>query len=121
MGPRSAHERRALPTVRSAREIDEIFRRGRRSVDELLTVFATDSPASEGGRGRLVFIAGRKTGGAVTRNRCKRVMRAAVQRAGGPWPGKDVLMVARASLALAPVGAVDRSLQQHLRRLGIAS
>ena len=90
-------------------------------MDELLTVFVTDSPAAAGGRGRLVFIAGRKTGGAVARNRCKRVMRAAVQRAGGPWPGKDAAFIAKASLGLAPAIAVDRSVVQHLRRLGVVS
>jgi ribonuclease P protein component len=113
--------RRALTTVRSTQEIDEIFRRGYRSVDELLTVFSSETPARYGGGGRLVFIAGRKVGNAVTRNRCKRVLREAVRRAQGPWPGMDVALVARPGLLRADSEDIDRSLARHLRRLGAAT
>jgi len=119
MGPRSAEARRALTTVRSTREIDEIFRRGDRSVDELLTVFSSETPARQDAEGRLVFIAGRKIGNAVVRNRCKRVTREAVRRAGGPWPGRDIAFIARPGLLRADAPAVDASLARHLSRLRI--
>ena len=118
MGPRGALVRRALTTVRSTREIDEIFRRGGRSVDGLLTVFCSPTPDCYGDDGRLVFIAGRKTGNAVIRNRCKRLMRESVRRAGGPWPGRDVALIARAGMQR-DGAALDGSLVEHLRRLGL--
>ena len=119
MGPHSACVRRALTTVRSTREIDEVFRRGDRSVDELLTVFSADTPGRDDSPGRLVFIAGRKVGNAVVRNRCKRVTREAVRRAGGPWAGRDVAFVARPGLLWADPVAIDRSITRHLLRLRI--
>ena len=121
MGPRGANVRRALTTVRSTREIDEVFRRGDRSVDELLTVFASETPERYGAEGRLVFIAGRKVGNAVTRNRCKRVMREAVRRSGGPWAGRDLALIARPGLLRADSADIDRSLARHLGRLRIVA
>ncbi len=111
--------RRALVTVRSSREIDELFKRGARSADGLLTVFVADSPAGFGDSGRLAFIAGRKVGHAVARNRCKRVMREAVRRAHGPWHGKDVALLARPAVTEAAAYELDRSLRGHLDRLGV--
>ena len=90
-------------------------------MDELLTVFSSETPERHAGQGRVVFIAGRKTGNAVTRNRCKRVMREAVRRAGGPWAGHDVALIARAGLLRSEPATTDRSLARHLRSLGIVT
>jgi ribonuclease P protein component len=118
-GLRGDGPRRALVTVRSSREIDELFTRGARSADELLTVFAAESPQGTVGSGRLAFIAGKKLGNAVVRNRAKRVMREGVRRAGGPWAGLDVALIARGGLGGASPEAIDRSLSRHLSRLGV--
>jgi ribonuclease P protein component len=119
MGPRDACVRRTLTTVRATREIDEIFRRGERSVDELLTVFSSETPERYGSRGRLVFIAGRKIGNAVIRNRCKRVMREAVRRAGGPWRDHDIALIARPGLLRATAADLDGSIRRHVDRLRV--
>ena len=44
-------------------------------MDELLTVFSLETPERQDPAGRLVFIAGRKVGNAVARNRIKRQLR----------------------------------------------
>ena len=119
MGPRGACVRRALTTVRSTREIDEVFRRGARSVDEMLTVFSLETPERYGAHGRVVFIAGRKVGNSVIRNRCKRLIREAARRSQGPWSGRDVAFIARPGLLRSDAVSLDRSLAGHLRRLGI--
>jgi len=66
-----------------------------------------------------MFVAGKRLGGAVWRNRAKRVMREAVRRAGGPWPGFDVALVAKSDTGEAPTGDLDASLDQALRRGGV--
>jgi ribonuclease P protein component len=121
VGPRGDSPRRALVTVRSSREIDGLFGRGVRSADDLLTVFAAQSPSEAALSGRLAFIAGKKLGNAVVRNRCKRVMREAARRAGGPWAGHDVALIARSGLLRASAADVDRSLARHVSRLGVTS
>ena len=75
--------------------MERLFREGRRSSSYLLSVLALPSPAGFEETGRLGFIAGKKLGVAPYRCRCKRVMRAAAAELGGPWPGWDVVFVAR--------------------------
>jgi ribonuclease P protein component len=110
-----------MRTLKAAKEIDALFKSGRRGSTDLLVVLSTQTPPRRGPEGRVVFVAGKKLGGAVTRNRCKRVMRDAVRRAGGPWPGRDVALVARATAATASPVALDAALGEALRRAGVGS
>jgi ribonuclease P protein component len=110
-----------LPTVRSSRDIDAVFRDGRRAVTPLMSVFTLATPEGRGASGRVAFIAGKKLGNAPLRNRCKRVLRAVAREAGGPWPGRDVVMVARASLATAAHADVLRALGECLAKLGVSA
>ena len=45
--------------------------------------------------GRVAFIAGKKLGGAVWRNKAKRRMRALCLDLGGPWDNKDIVFLAK--------------------------
>jgi len=49
--------------------------------------------------GRVAFIAGKKTGSAPVRNKAKRRMREAAALSGAPWPGRDVVFVAKSTVA----------------------
>jgi ribonuclease P protein component len=106
-------------TLTSSSEIDALFKTGRRGGTELLVVLKTQTPQGRGPQGRVLFVAGKKLGDAVMRNRCKRVMREAVRRVGGPWPGSDVAVMARAGVATASPAAIDASLVDGLRRAGV--
>ena len=106
-------------TIRSSREIDVMFRTATRRSDELLVVLAKRPTEGRGPSGRVACIAGRKTGNAVNRSRAKRVLREAVIRAGGPWPGWDVALVATAATAGAGAAVLDASLGRHLGALGV--
>jgi len=107
-------------TITSASEIDALFKQGRRAGTELLIVLTLPTPDRRGPEGRVVFVAGKKLGGAVHRNRCKRVVRDAVRRAGGPWPGADVALLARRGTATAAPSELDAALTAALRRLGVS-
>ncbi len=107
-----------MRTIRSGREIDELFREGMRVSHPLAIALMKHTPAERGPKGRVAFVAGKKVGNAVTRNRSKRVLRAAVARAGGPWPGADVVLIARPGTASAPPSGLDEAICRVARKAG---
>jgi ribonuclease P protein component len=102
-------------TIRSGREIDELFRDGVRVPHQTVVALIRKTPAGRGLEGRVAFVAGKKLGNAVLRNRSKRVLRAALKRAGGPWAGVDLVLIARPGTAGAPVAAVDEAMRRVAR------
>ena len=112
--------RRQLTTIRSSREIDRIFRHGRRAGTPLLSVLVRPTAGPED-PGRVAFIAGRKLGNAVFRNRCRRVLREAVRSLGGPWDGFDVAIIARRETASAPHAEIIAALASSLMRAEVTS
>jgi ribonuclease P protein component len=108
-----------MRTLKSPSEIDALFKAGRRGPTDLILVLSAPTPERRGPEGRVVFVAGKKLGGAVMRNRCKRVMREAVRRCGGPWPGFDVAVVARKDTATASPERIDSAMALALRTSGV--
>jgi ribonuclease P protein component len=86
-----------MSTIRSSREIDRLFRAAQRAAHPLVIALAAPTPPGRGQDGRVAFVAGRRLGGAVVRNRAKRLLRAAAREAGAPWSGFDVVLIARPS------------------------
>jgi ribonuclease P protein component len=109
-----------MGTIKSSREIDTIFRGAKRVAQSSLIVLVARTPEGRGRAGRVAFIAGKKLGGAVVRNRNRRVLRASLHRVGGPWVGWDVVLIARASTAAASPEALDCDVASALSRAGMA-
>ena len=107
-----------MRTLKSPSEIDDLFRSGRRGSTELILVLSLRTPEQRGPEGRVVFVAGKKLGGAVMRNRCKRVLRASTARCGGPWSGFDVAIIARKDAATSSPADLDACLVSALRKAG---
>jgi ribonuclease P protein component len=101
--------------------MDRIFREGARSTSRTLVVLASPTPHERGPQGRVAFVAGTKLGGAVVRNRAKRLLREATRTAGGPWPNWDVVVLARPATLLAPVTDIARDLRMRLDALGVTT
>lgn len=114
-----------VETIKSSTEISQLFSTGKRLKTPYLTLIVGE-PFSELNRaedvqhdrsGRVAFIAGKKLGNAVWRNRAKRRMRAICQDLGGPWPNKDVVFLARSSLCRAPYDKVLKTCDNVARQL----
>jgi ribonuclease P protein component len=103
-------------TIKSPSEMERVFRVSRRGSHSLLIVLISETPDGRDPGGRVAFIAGKKLGGAVIRNRSKRVMREAVRRTGGPWAGHDVVLIARAGTREAPPEQMDGALVRLLHK-----
>ncbi|MCX8006576.1 MAG: ribonuclease P protein component [Coriobacteriia bacterium] len=101
------------------RDIERLFDEGRAGRSHFLTVIVREVGVEADPDGRVMVVAGRGIGGAVLRNRAKRVLREAVRRAGGPWPGRHVAVVAKRPLLLASHEQVDQALADALRRAGV--
>lgn len=106
-----------METITSSAEISQLFSSGKRLKTPYIT-FIVGEQTSEHYRsndeqhdhhGRVAFIAGKKLGNAVWRNSAKRRLRALCREMGGPWPGKDVVFLARGSLCNVPYQKVLQS------------
>lgn len=70
---------------------------------------------------RAGFVAGRRVGGAVQRNRARRVMREAYRRLKSLLPGRGIqlVFVARGPCARQSLAQIDREMRELLGRSGI--
>jgi ribonuclease P protein component len=88
-----AGRRRSGRLSRSA-EFDRVYRQGRSHGNRALVVYSF--PRAKGEEGRFGLSVSRKVGGAVERNRVKRLLREALRLESSRLPaGHDVVVVAR--------------------------
>jgi ribonuclease P protein component len=101
--------------LRTGAEFDAVFKQGRRLDGRLfLLVAAPNGRAFD----RLGLAVSRRVGGAVGRNRARRLLRESFRRVDRPpGPGLDLVVVARAPLPGRGQAEVDRELRERVRRL----
>lgn len=106
-----------MKTIKSKRDFERVFSRGRRFNDQLLRirVAANDEGAPSG----VAFVAAKRLGNAVFRNRCKRVLREAARLCGLPGDGYDVLLFATSRTHDSSPEQVASSLRRLLKRAGL--
>lgn len=129
MRPRAAPGSRRLS--RSA-EFERVYRQGRSTANRYLVLYTFPNPSAA--RPRLGLSVSRKVGGAVERNRVKRLLREAFAQAEHDLgPGQDIVVVARPEVrelaerdGLAGVGAalgelIDRARLREREGSSVAS
>ena len=81
-----------------------------------LTFIVARSTEQHDRNGRVAFIAGKKLGNAVWRNRAKRRMRALCRELGGPFPGWDVVFLARRTVNESSFEAMLNNCRRALKK-----
>lgn len=95
-----------------------LYKRGKSQVHPLLVTYTT---ANRRGGHRMGITSGKKIGGAVQRNRARRVIRAAFRqlRPRMVSAGWDIVFVARTQTCTCPMQQVLRVMEKQLDRLGL--
>ena len=81
-----------METIKSKRDFGRVFSGGKRANHRLVRM--TVMRRNEGGPARVAFVAPKRLGNAVYRNRCKRVLREAARAAGFPREGFEAIFFA---------------------------
>ncbi len=99
-------------------EVQRVRKSGKSYAHPLVVLVAE---ANEEPRVRLAVVAGKAVGGAVQRNRAKRLLRAAMQSLiGSVTPGWDLVLIARAPILSCDMFEVREALVKLLRRAELA-
>lgn len=108
-------------TIRSSADVSRLFSQGKRFSTPFATVLVLKRSEQHDHdlHGRVAFIAGKKLGNAVVRNRSKRVMREVARENGLPVEGYDILLMATPATRGADHDVLSSSLAKALRRADI--
>ena len=105
--------------LRYKRDFDRLYKRGRSTGDKYVVVFHISNGLDYS---RKAFLASKKVGGAVARNRARRLMKEGFRRVENEiLEGKDVLFIARKGAVEAGVGCreVEKSIRRALSKSGL--
>lgn len=105
-----------MRTIKASSEITNLFECGRRLNTPDISLIVLRNEKRHDLEGRVAFVAGKKLGNAVWRNRAKRRMRGLCREVGGPFPGWDVVFVARRSATQADFAKMKRNVKSALER-----
>lgn len=106
-----------METIKSRKEFEQVFGGGRRYNHPLVRICVL---RGTGDAGKVAFVAAKRLGNAVFRNRCKRVLREAARQCDLPIVGADIILFAtRATHGSKPQEVAD-ALSKLLKRARVA-
>lgn len=110
----------ALPPARRIRrrgEFQRVFDAGRRAHGRHLTIIAAPAPGPDS---RIGIVASKKLGGAVVRNRAKRLIREVFRTQTGPDRASDLVIIPKASALQVHTAEVVSDYRITLKRLSLS-
>ena len=107
-----------MRTLKSRQDFERAFTQGKRYNHPLIRMIMCDA-AVEGDPGRVAFVAAKRLGCAVVRNRSKRVLRVAARSCGFPVAGRDVILFATPQTRVSSPADMEAALRKLCRRAGI--
>ena len=96
-------------------QITRVFRRGKKRSDKLFTVVVCQNDEGFSRCGLAISI--KATGGAVNRNRVKRLVREKFRTKSTELPGVDVVFVSREAIRKAASADISASLDWHFDKI----
>ena len=116
-----------METIKSSNDISSLFECGKRLKSPYVTFIVSpreatteEEPFAHDPQGRVAFIAGKKIGNAVWRNSAKRRMRAICHDLGGPWPGYDIVFLAKSAVTRETYSKVLTTCGKTLSKAGFS-
>lgn len=106
-----------MKTIKSKRDFERVYATGRRVNHRLVRMTAL--VGDEGDFGRVAFVAPRRLGNAVLRNRCKRLLRESARQCGLPRRGCDLILFATRQTHISDPTELARALEVVLGKAGI--
>ncbi|MBQ4507161.1 MAG: ribonuclease P protein component [Firmicutes bacterium] len=107
-----------IDTLKNKEDFDKLYGRSRSAASRCVVILYRKNGLSVS---REAFIASKKVGNSVQRNRARRLMKEAFRTSDMPVPGGyDIAFIARNTIADAKCADVQRSIETALTRAGIA-
>jgi ribonuclease P protein component len=108
-----------LEVIKSSSEISTLFKEGRRVKTPDVIILVLRNEKQHDLSGRVAFVAGKKMGNAVWRNRAKRRMRSLCRDINAPYAGYDLVFLARSSVNEASYSKMLENVRKALKRAGV--
>ena len=103
--------------LRKEADFDNVYKKGRSVGDKYVVIFYIKNHRDIN---RTCFLASKKVGNSVTRNRARRLLRESYRLMKDSLPaGYDVIIIARNTIAGRKFQEVDRSLRRAFTRAGL--
>ena len=103
--------------LRYKKDFDRLYKKGRSAGDRFVVVFYIPNGL---GYSRRAFLASKKVGGAVARNRARRLMKESFRRIESDLlTGRDILFIARREAADAGLQEVETSMRRAINKCGL--
>lgn len=112
--PHKMHNKKVL---RNQKDFDAVYRKGKSAAGKYVVVFYKRNNL---GFSRISFLASKKVGNSVQRNRARRLMKEAMRTSGIDLPsGYDFIVIARNSINGVKCRNVQNSLYSVMKRTGV--